>query len=837
MRFHVFPLLFTLGLAAVITVGMGYAVSNPWVLGICALIALVYFAGGVGLWRYRKATATLQRALQGLTQPPAQWDDWLVTLDESLRTAVRLRVLGERVALPAPTLPAYLSGVLVLLGMLGTLLGMMTALQGTGMALETASDLQAVRDSLAAPVRGLGYAFGTSIAGIAASAALGLLVALCRRERLEVARLLDAAIVGPLHGFTRDHRQEDSWQQLRQQSALLPTLVERLQAMAQAIEQRDTVAQQQLLAQQADFHARTETAYTQLATAVERSLQSSIAEGALAASRALAPVAQASMAGLNEAAQGLHQSLLQLQQSQLDAQQTQLRGATAQIAGQWEQALADQRQAGAALLAQAQGALSQWEARLSVQSQRLLDELGSRLQQVATANADAWAFAQSQQQTMQMGWATAQQAAQSQLLAEFAETSQTLLSDLRTAQQTQQHTWDQRETQRQAAWQNSQQTLQEAMRAEWQHIAAGTQAQQAALVEQWLQVGAGAVEQQKALREEWRQVGADAVTQQFALHEQWQQLAAVAEGQQAALREQWLQLETSNQSRQIALQDMWQQLGASVVEQQAALRAEWQQVGEGLQRQQAALQQDAQQLQAALAGQHTALCEEWRHAGEQATQRQQQVCDVLERNAEAVAAQARTQTDATLQEVGKLMQAASEAPRVAAEVIGQLRQALSDSLLRDTAMQEERGQLLTQQADLLAAVQQATHEQHSLIDTLMERSTALLERVGAGFDARVDDETRKLDQAATRATAGALELASMGDAFAAAVDAFAVVSTQLAERLERLEGTLEKSIARSDEQLAYYIAQAREVVDLSLLSQRQLVADLAVARGAGGAPA
>jgi len=44
--------------------------------------------------------------------------------------------------------------------------------------------------------------------------------------------------------------------------------------------------------------------------------------------------------------------------------------------------------------------------------------------------------------------------------------------------------------------------------------------------------------------------------------------------------------------------------------------------------------------------------------------------------------------------------------------------------------------------------------------------------------------------------------------------------------LQRIEGALGKSIARSDEQLAYYVAQAREVIDLSIMSQKQIVEDL-----------
>jgi hypothetical protein len=41
--------------------------------------------------------------------------------------------------------------------------------------------------------------------------------------------------------------------------------------------------------------------------------------------------------------------------------------------------------------------------------------------------------------------------------------------------------------------------------------------------------------------------------------------------------------------------------------------------------------------------------------------------------------------------------------------------------------------------------------------------------------------------------------------------------------LQRIEGSLERSTTRSDEQLAYYVAQAREVIDLSIASQQGIV--------------
>ena len=69
-------------------------------------------------------------------------------------------------------------------------------------------------------------------------------------------------------------------------------------------------------------------------------------------------------------------------------------------------------------------------------------------------------------------------------------------------------------------------------------------------------------------------------------------------------------------------------------------------------------------------------------------------------------------------------------------------------------------------------------------------------------------------------------MASLGDAFGAAVQVFGQSNEELLARLQRIEAALDRSLARSDEQLAYYVAQAREVVDLSLLAQKQIIEEL-----------
>ncbi|KAG1246613.1 hypothetical protein G6F65_020591 [Rhizopus arrhizus] len=101
-------------------------------------------------WRW-----PLTRAVANLKEAPASLASWLDPLHPSLRNAARLRVEGERVGLPGPALTPYLVGLLVLLGMRGTFLGMVVTLRGTVMALESATDLGAIRAALAAPGKGL----------------------------------------------------------------------------------------------------------------------------------------------------------------------------------------------------------------------------------------------------------------------------------------------------------------------------------------------------------------------------------------------------------------------------------------------------------------------------------------------------------------------------------------------------------------------------------------------------------------------------------------------------------------------------------------------------------
>ena len=224
----------------------------------------------------------------------------------------------------------------------------------------------------------------------------------------------------------------------------------------------------------------------------------------------------------------------------------------------------------------------------------------------------------------------------------------------------------------------------------------------------------------------------------------------------------------------------------------------------------------------------------WQRNGEAVAQRQQQICDSLAQTTQRMSEQQQAQARDTIAEISRLVQSASEAPKAAAEVVAELRQKLSDSMVRDTAMLEERGRLLGTLETLLDAVNHASTEQRSAVDALVSTSADLLERVGNRLGERVEAETGKLDTAAAQLTASAVEVASLGEAFGAAVQAFGQSNEALMERLDRIGTALDHSLTRSDEQLAYYVAQAREVIDLSMLSQKQIIEDLQRIGGKGG---
>jgi len=220
------------------------------------------------------------------------------------------------------------------------------------------------------------------------------------------------------------------------------------------------------------------------------------------------------------------------------------------------------------------------------------------------------------------------------------------------------------------------------------------------------------------------------------------------------------------------------------------------------------------------------LQSEWQQAGERSAAQWQGLGDTLTRTSENITRQLEAQAQGTLGEIGTLMQAASEAPRVAAEVIGELRQKLADSMVRDNAMLEERSRILETLSTLLDAVNHASAEQRGAIDALVATTSSLMENASSRFADTLDAQTGRIDTVAAQLTGSAEEVASLGEAFGAGVQHFGEANEQLVAQLQRIEAALAKSLARSDEQLDYYVAQAREVIELSTGAQKQIIDEL-----------
>ncbi|NSX12992.1 DUF802 domain-containing protein [Cupriavidus taiwanensis] len=934
---------FLAGLAVVCWIGAGYAGTNFLALVVTLLIGGFYVAGALELLRYRQATATLAQALAGLAEAPASLGGWLERLHPSLRDSVRLRVEGERVGLPSPALTPYLVGLLVLLGMLGTFLGMVATLRGTGIALEGATDLQAIRASLAAPVKGLGFAFGTSVAGVATSAMLGLLSALCRRERIQAAQALDARIATTLRSYSRGHQRDQALQLLQRQADVMPALAEQMQAMMRAMAQQQEALAERLAASQAAFHANTETVYTRLAASVEQSLKDSIADSARAAGAAIQPAVDATMAGLARETTALRDTVTHAVQQHLDGVSSRFESATAGVADTWHQALAGHQRTSEALAADLRTSLDGFTQTFEQRSAGLLDHVASRLDAVAASTADAWREALSQQQQAGEKLAGDNQQALAAAAAAFGEHAAALVHTVGASHASLQTQLAAHDAQRLSAWADTlggmtatlrQQleqlnahtvsrhdeisaTLAQHVReisAQTQAHASGTLAEIDRLVQAAAEAPQAAIalqaelasrdEQRFAawtdtlgsitatLRQEWQQLNAQTVSRQdeisAALAQNVREISAqtqahasrtlaeidrlvqaasdapkaavalqaeLAERDEArfagwtetlgsiaaTLRQQWEQSSTHAAARQQEVCDALAQAAHAIsTETQAHARTTLAEIDRLVQaaaeapKAATALQaelvaQDGQRLAAwtdTLGTMAAALRQEWEQASAHATARQQQICETLAVTARDMAAQAQTQASGTVAEVSRLLQAASEAPRAAAEVIAELREKLTEGMARDHAMLEERSRMMATLGTLLDAVNHASTEQRTAVDTLVGTTADLLERIGTRFTDKVEAEAGKLTDIAAQVTGGAVEVASLGEAFGVAVQLFSESNGKLIEHLQRIEAALDKSMTRSDEQLAYYVAQAREVVDLSMLSQKQILEDL-----------
>lgn len=632
MKKHAFPIAFALGAVAVVWVSAAVAGSHLLVLLMTTVIGAVYAFGAIELRQYRATTAQLEHAL---TQVPAgleTLEDWLPAVPSALRQVVRQRIEGERTVLPGPGLTPYLVGLLVMLGMLGTFLGMVVTLNGAVFALEGTTSVQGMRAAFSEPIKGLGLAFGTSVAGVATSAMLGLMSSLSRRERAGTAQRLDELMATQLRPFSLAHQRQETFKALQQQSQV----VQQLQALMSQMERHSVQLGERVVQGQDRFHGEVKQVYTELARSVDATMRSSLSQSMQIASDSIRPVVQATLSEMAQQAQTMHE--------------------------------------------------------------RLHEAMGER--------------------------------------------TQTLLKDVHHTLTEQHNLQAQADAQRLQAWKTSLENTATTLHSQWQASGERTLAQIERLM-------SGHDELMRA------RVASEA---QWALqhNQRAEALAALLRDELSALREQEAQR------------------GQAAVDSLSG-------------------------LQAAVASHLTAL------------------------------------GTALEEPIARLIETASEAPRAAAQVIGQLRQEISASVARDNALLDERARMLETLNTLLDAIHHASTEQRGVIDTLVASAQQTLSQASSEFQSHVTTESDKLADVAAQVTASAVDVASLGESFGFAVRHFTEIHEKLIDSLQRIETAMNQSMTRSDEQMAYYVAQAREIVDLSISSQKDVLEALQQRQSTGAA--
>lgn len=849
-----FFLAFLLGAGAIIWMAAIFAGTDALAFTVTIVIAAVFCLGGVELLGFRQATTSLRKALDELKETPESLDAWINKLSVNLRNATQARIEGERVALPAPVLTPYLVGLLVMLGLLGTFIGMVDTLQGAVTALESNSELQAIRAGLAAPIQGLGLAFGTSVAGVAASAMLGLMSTLSRRERILETQRLDRNIATSLRAFSLTHSRQETYRALQQQADTLPAVAERLDGLAEKLETMGEQLGQNLVSNQENLNTSVTKLFSDLANSVQQSLTDSVTETV----RITADSGR--LAG---------ESLKPVMQETLSSIQNEIRVSTE----------GSQKK----LLQQAEQSQQLINEKLEISQQQISDVSAVTLDQLKTsAKENQQQLAQSTELTLNKLSETNAQANQA-LQASTKKTLSTVLSTVEATQQsidesnrnTQKHLTELSEKQLQSlaegfgttasdvahAWSQGLDSHQQAN----QELMASTRDSLKGFSSEFARLSADLLANVKGSNKEWINSQSDAETKRAetlhaALDSRQQQAAEQLLENNTAFKQQ-LEQQASSQ------QEKLEQLLSRFEETSSTLSKQWQQTSEDNHNQQQALSENLQK-NAREMNQHwlvnakqmlekiTLLMESSEqllqqrienedHWMDEHQERMNTVSSVLGHQLEQLREQEQGRADAAINRLGelesavashlsglgqsleapmtRLIETASQAPRAAAEVIEHLRAEISKNIERDNGLLSERRDVLVELNTLSESIQQTAEGQQQAIETLVSQSTEKLDSIGVQFNQQVSEESNKLNDMVALFAGSSAELSSLGEAFGVAVEMFRDSNNSMLENLTRIESSLNEAGSRSDEQLGYYVAQAREIIDQSVVSQQQML--------------
>jgi hypothetical protein len=638
----------------------------------------------------------------------------------------------------------YLVGLLVMLGMLGTFVGMVDTLKGAVSALEGSTELDAIRAGLAAPIKGLGMAFGTSVAGVAASAMLGFISTLSRRERMLASRLLDQKTPIAFQAFSLAYNRQQAFRAMQSQADTLPAVAARLEQLSARLENLGEQIGQQLVANQAQFHDSAKTHYQELARSVGQSLQENLAQSGKLAGESLQPMVSHLLQQISDMTTTLQQQTANSLQQQVLAISREFSNTSAEVSSAWQAGIASHQQNNAQMQASLHTHLESMASAIKADSNRLLDGIN-------TASHASLEHIKQQEQARFNAWLDSVNASQ-QASATALETMAARIAE-------------------------QMQTLGTGQQANLQSIADHFSATASAWMEQWQTTSLGNLDQQQQLLAALEATSGNiASIQQHtadSIGTNTAQLLATSEQLLAARSHQettWLDAFNSRMASMIEIiTGKLDQLHAAELERTAATVQQF-----------AMLQQVAGEQLASLG--------------------------------------AALETPMT-----NLISIASETPRAAAEVIEQLRGEISNNIERDNSLLEERRQIMADLHTLNSTIAAASVQQQEAVAGMVAATNASLLSASQQFGDNINHQLASMTNAIDHVTGSALELSSLGEAFTVAVELFSGSNTRMQESLAQIQQALQEANARHDEQLAYYVAQAREVIDHSMLSQQEMI--------------
>lgn len=272
------------GLAVVGRAAVYYRSDDPGAFALTLIMGAALAAGLVELWLRAAETDRLTRGIR--TMPESV--DELSELEGELGARLSAQLEGEPLPSPRPVFAPYLVGLLVMLGLLGTFLGLFETLRGAREALTTSADVDALRAGLAGPMRGLMRSFGTSAAGVAASAMLGLGVVFQRRNGARLSVAIQRITATKLRHLSASRRQLDALQALAEQGEAIPGAAAALGQAAGALRDLETSFAGQIRALRDEVSTSIAQATLAQGEALDRVLREASAEQV----KALAGVAQ-----------------------------------------------------------------------------------------------------------------------------------------------------------------------------------------------------------------------------------------------------------------------------------------------------------------------------------------------------------------------------------------------------------------------------------------------------------------------------------------------------------------------------------------------------------------